>query len=77
MLKARWSDPMHMWSRDVFDNMPDKNVVSWNSMIMEYGMHVHVEKALGMFIDMEKRGQTPNAYTFVSCLSACKHVERF
>ncbi|XWS49620.1 hypothetical protein CRYUN_Cryun12cG0018700 [Craigia yunnanensis] len=61
-------------ARDVFDNMPDKNVVSWNSMIMGYGMHGHVEKALEMFIDMEKRGQTPNASTFVSCLSACKHA---
>ncbi|XVF13545.1 hypothetical protein REPUB_Repub08aG0216700 [Reevesia pubescens] len=61
-------------ARDVFDNMPDKNVVSWNSMIMGYGMHGHVEKALEMFIDMEKRGQKPNAATFVSCLSACKHA---
>lgn len=61
-------------ARDVFDNMPEKSVVSWNSMIMGYGMHGHVEKALEMFMDMEKRGQTPNASTFVGCLSACKHA---
>ncbi|XVF52419.1 hypothetical protein PTKIN_Ptkin05aG0016500 [Pterospermum kingtungense] len=61
-------------ARDVFDNMPDKNVVSWNSMIMGYGMQGHVEKALEMFMDMEKRGQMPNASTFVGCLSVCKHA---
>ncbi|XP_022737169.1 pentatricopeptide repeat-containing protein At2g45350, chloroplastic-like [Durio zibethinus] len=61
-------------ARDVFNNMPDKNVVSWNSMIMGYGVHGLVEKALDMFINMEKSGQTPNAATFVSCLSACKHA---
>ncbi|TYI70081.1 hypothetical protein E1A91_D08G197100v1 [Gossypium mustelinum] len=61
-------------ARDVFNNMPVKNVVSWNSMIMGYGTHGHVEKALDMFIDMEKRGQIPNATTFISCLSACKNA---
>ncbi|XP_039056892.1 pentatricopeptide repeat-containing protein At3g29230-like isoform X2 [Hibiscus syriacus] len=60
-------------ARDVFDNMPDKNVVSWNSMIMGYGVHGYAEKALDIFIDMEKRGQVPNASTFTSCLSACKY----
>ncbi|KAK8510780.1 hypothetical protein V6N13_097645 [Hibiscus sabdariffa] len=61
-------------ARDVFDNMPEKNVVSWNSVIMGYGTHGYVEKALDMFINMEKRGQTPNAATFTGCLSACKYA---
>ncbi|XP_021293080.1 pentatricopeptide repeat-containing protein At5g66520-like [Herrania umbratica] len=59
-------------ARDVFDQMPDKNVFSWTSMITGYGMHGHVEKALEMFIDVEKRGRMPDAATFLSCLSACK-----
>ncbi|KAK1374917.1 Pentatricopeptide repeat-containing protein [Heracleum sosnowskyi] len=61
-------------AKDVFDKMPDKNVVSWNSMIMGYGMHGDGEKALQMFMEMEKSGQMPNDATFVCLLSACTHA---
>ncbi|KAI9177345.1 hypothetical protein LWI28_013962 [Acer negundo] len=61
-------------ARDVFDEMPEKSVVSWNSMIMGYGMHGQGEKALEMFMAMEKRGPTPNDATFVCVLSACAHA---
>lgn len=60
-------------ARDVFDKMPKRSVVSWNSMIMGYGMHGQADKAVGMFLDMEKRGPVPNDATFVSVLSACAH----
>ncbi|KAM7259879.1 hypothetical protein ACFE04_015620 [Oxalis oulophora] len=60
-------------ARDIFDKMPFKTVVSWNSMIMGYGMHGFGEKALEMFLEMEKTGVTPNDSTFVSVLSACTH----
>lgn len=58
----------------VFDEMPDKTVVSWNSMIMGYGMHGHVDKALETFSEMEKSGQIPNGATFICILSACSHA---
>ena len=60
-------------ARDVFDKMPNRSVVSWNSMIMGYGMHGQADKALEIFLDMEKRGAMPNDATFVSVLSACAH----
>ncbi|KAF8009121.1 hypothetical protein BT93_J0190 [Corymbia citriodora subsp. variegata] len=60
-------------ARKVFDQMPDRNVVSWNAMIMGYGIHGHGEKALEMFLEMEKTGPMPNDATFVSILCACTH----
>uniref|UniRef100_A0A2N9H8A1 Pentacotripeptide-repeat region of PRORP domain-containing protein n=1 Tax=Fagus sylvatica TaxID=28930 RepID=A0A2N9H8A1_FAGSY len=61
-------------AKDVFDEMPITNVVSWNSMIMGYGMHGNAEKAIEMFMEMVKRGPTPNDATFVCVLSACTHA---
>ncbi|KAI7994657.1 Pentatricopeptide repeat-containing protein [Camellia lanceoleosa] len=60
--------------REMFDGMPNKNVVSWNSMIMGYGMLGHGEKALEMFMEMEKRGLLPNDATFICILSVCAHA---
>lgn len=61
-------------AKDVFDNMPDRSVVSWNSMIMGYGMHGYAEKALKMFLEMEKRGPAPNDTTFICIFSTCAHA---
>ncbi|GKU95695.1 hypothetical protein SLEP1_g9024 [Rubroshorea leprosula] len=58
-------------ARNVFNEMPEKNVVSWNSMIMGYGTHGYGEKALELFLDMAKGGPMPNDATFVCVLSAC------
>ncbi|CAI0418336.1 unnamed protein product [Linum tenue] len=58
-------------ARDIFDQMPEKSVVSWNCMIMGYGMHGHGEISLEFFLEMEKAGVNPNIATFVSILSAC------
>ncbi|PIA32580.1 hypothetical protein AQUCO_04400049v1 [Aquilegia coerulea] len=59
-------------ARDFFNEIQVRSVVSWNSMIMGYGMHGHGEKALEMF--MEKSGETPNGATFVCVLCACVHA---
>ncbi|XP_054824657.1 pentatricopeptide repeat-containing protein At3g29230-like [Prosopis cineraria] len=61
-------------AKDVFDEMPIKSVVSWNSMIIGYGLHGDGEKALELFMEMEKKGPQPNEATFVCILSACTHA---
>ncbi|XP_076912069.1 pentatricopeptide repeat-containing protein At5g15300-like [Bidens hawaiensis] len=61
-------------ARRVFDEMPERTIVSWNSMIMGYGMHGHGEKALEMFLELEKSDLVPNDATFVCVLSACTHA---
>ncbi|XP_056160349.1 pentatricopeptide repeat-containing protein At1g31920-like [Syzygium oleosum] len=43
-------------AKKVFDQMPDRSVVSGNAMIVGYGLHGHGEKALEMFLrDGEER----------------------
>ncbi|KAJ4836392.1 hypothetical protein Tsubulata_921514 [Turnera subulata] len=61
-------------AREIFDEMTEKSVVSWNSMIIGYGMQGGGEKAIEMFMEMEKKGPSPNDATFVCVLSACSHA---
>lgn len=61
-------------AREVFDEMPKRSIVSWNSMIMGYGMHGYGEKALEVFLEMEERGVMPNDATFICILSGCAHA---
>ncbi|XP_072957329.1 pentatricopeptide repeat-containing protein At4g35130, chloroplastic [Typha angustifolia] len=58
-------------SREVFDRMMCKDIISWNTIIMGYGIHGHGETALEMFFAMKDNGLEPNESTFVSVLTAC------
>ncbi|KAL6606358.1 hypothetical protein ACP70R_042011 [Stipagrostis hirtigluma subsp. patula] len=60
-------------AREIFDSMSEKSVPSWNSMIIGYGLHGHSEKALELFLEMEKTGPQPNETTFICMLSSCAH----
>eukprot|EP01018_Ginkgo_biloba_P018427 Gb_38158 [translate_table: standard] len=61
-------------ARKVFDKMPDRNVISWNSMIAGYGLHGLGEHALALFSQLQEHGMKPDPITFVSVLSACSHA---
>ncbi|KAJ8771394.1 hypothetical protein K2173_026571 [Erythroxylum novogranatense] len=56
----------------VFDHMPERDIVSWNSVISAHRMD---PKALSYFECMEKDGILPDNITYVSTLSACAHLE--
>ncbi|URD96021.1 PPR repeat [Musa troglodytarum] len=60
-------------AREIFDSMEEHSVATWNSMIIGYGLHGNGEKALELFMKMEKEGPRPNEATFVCVLSACAH----
>lgn len=60
-------------ARTVFENMDEKNVVSWSVMIDGYGMHGHVNAAVELFDRMVESGIKPNEVTFMNLLSACAH----
>ncbi|KAJ9555522.1 hypothetical protein OSB04_010136 [Centaurea solstitialis] len=54
----------------VFDEMPDRNVVSWTSMLTGYssrGMH---DRAVELFLQMQVEGIKPNPFTFATILGA-------
>ncbi|XP_010419409.1 PREDICTED: pentatricopeptide repeat-containing protein At3g29230-like [Camelina sativa] len=62
-------------AREVFDGMKERSVVSWNSMIIGYGLLGHGEKAIEMLVDLEKHGNVfPNGATLVCVLSACANA---
>ena len=58
----------------VFDQMEDRNVISWTSMITGFAKHGFPARALEMFRKMLEKGTKPNEITFVAVLSACSHV---
>jgi len=61
-------------ARKVFDKMPERVVVSWNTMIGGYGMHGCGNEALQLFEQMQHSGLKPNHVTFLVVLFACSHA---
>ncbi|KAK6140896.1 hypothetical protein DH2020_025358 [Rehmannia glutinosa] len=60
----------------VFESMPLRNQVSWNSMISALAFHGRAEEALTLFQRMldEEKTLCPDDITFVGVLSACVHA---
>eukprot|EP01018_Ginkgo_biloba_P030303 Gb_38441 [translate_table: standard] len=61
-------------ARQLFDEMSQKDVVSWSVMIGGYGMHGYGEDALTIFAQMQQTGIKPDHVTFIGVLSACSHA---
>ncbi|XP_024528691.1 putative pentatricopeptide repeat-containing protein At3g15130 isoform X2 [Selaginella moellendorffii] len=61
-------------ARRVFDKMPLHDVVSWTALVLGYAENGEGKVALDLFEDMQCRGCTPNAWTFLAALKACSCV---
>lgn len=57
-----------------FNELKDRNVISWTSMISGLAKHGYAERALSLFHDMILTGVKPNDVTYIAVLSACSHV---
>uniref|UniRef100_A0A5B7C2K6 DYW domain-containing protein n=1 Tax=Davidia involucrata TaxID=16924 RepID=A0A5B7C2K6_DAVIN len=65
-------------SKRVFDGMTKRNVITWNVIIMAYGMHGKGEETLELFRSMVAEGASgggvkPNEVTFIAIFAACSH----
>ncbi|CAL9117182.1 unnamed protein product [Musa textilis] len=60
-------------ARSIFDDMEEKNVVSWNAMISGYGIHGRGLESLKLFEAMRSASVAPTGVTFLSVLCACSH----
>ncbi|XP_057865942.2 putative pentatricopeptide repeat-containing protein At3g23330 [Cryptomeria japonica] len=58
-------------AREMFEKMPQRNVVSWNAMIVGYLQNGLVDKALEIFQKMQLADVNTDASTFTSILPAC------
>ncbi|KAF8401933.1 hypothetical protein HHK36_012884 [Tetracentron sinense] len=58
----------------VFNRMPMRNSVSWNSMIVAFARHGNGSRALQLYKEMRLEGVEPTDVTFISLLHACSHA---
>nr|KYP35399.1 hypothetical protein KK1_043566 [Cajanus cajan] len=59
---------------EVFNDMGDRNVITWTSVISGFAKHGFATKALELFYEMLEIGVKPNDVTYIAVLSACSHV---
>lgn len=57
----------------VFDHIQDKDVASWNTMILGYGMLGELDTAINLFEAMKEDGVEYDSVSFIAVLSACSH----
>lgn len=61
-------------ARKVFDEIPEKNVVSWTAIICGYIEAGSCEEAVGLFRGLLEMGLRPDSFTLVRVLYACARV---
>lgn len=61
-------------ARCVFDGMPEKDIVTWSTMIQGYASNGLPKEALDLFFKMQKAKLAPDCYSMVGVLSACARL---
>ncbi|OMP03571.1 hypothetical protein COLO4_10332 [Corchorus olitorius] len=59
---------------EVFREMREKDVSTWNSVIGGLAFHGHAEESINLFIEMQRSKVRPDEITFVGVLVACSHA---
>lgn len=59
----------------VFERMPERDRVCWNSIIAGYSQNGLAKRALDLVIRMQDEGHRPDQVTIVSILPACANIE--
>ncbi|CAK8562957.1 unnamed protein product [Lathyrus sativus] len=58
----------------IFNRMPERDEVSWNSLISIFSQHGFGVDCLAMFVEMCNQGFSPNFMSYGSVLSACASI---
>ncbi|XP_017974317.1 PREDICTED: pentatricopeptide repeat-containing protein At5g15300 [Theobroma cacao] len=59
---------------EVFREMREKDVSTWNSVIGGLAFHGHAEESIKLFTEMQRSKVRPNEITFVGVFVACSHA---
>ena len=59
---------------EVFDELPERDLVSWATMIAAYGSHGQAFEALKLFNGMLHSNVKPDRVAFLAVISACAHA---
>ncbi|KAG9146591.1 hypothetical protein Leryth_014608 [Lithospermum erythrorhizon] len=58
-------------ARKVFDQMPYRTLVSWNTILGAYTQNADADEALGLFVGLHREGSQFNEFTLSSVVCAC------
>ncbi|PKA63282.1 Pentatricopeptide repeat-containing protein [Apostasia shenzhenica] len=61
-------------ARCVFEEMQNKDLISWNSMIFGYSHYGFAEDAICLLREMNKHNTKPDSISFLGVLSTCRHA---
>ncbi|GFQ01747.1 putative pentatricopeptide repeat-containing protein at3g11460 [Phtheirospermum japonicum] len=61
-------------ARNVFDEMPEKNLITWNAMISGYSQNGLGTQVLDLYRDMQSLNVCPDEVTLVGVLSSCANL---
>ncbi|GJU70809.1 putative pentatricopeptide repeat-containing protein [Tanacetum coccineum] len=76
LIKAYFDNGLVKQARQLFDEMPERDVVAWTAMISGYTGCGRYAFALEIFKDMMRESfDHPNEFTFSSVLKACKGMK--
>ncbi|PUZ48613.1 hypothetical protein GQ55_7G259100 [Panicum hallii var. hallii] len=59
---------------ELFDGMPERDVVSWNMMVSALSQSGRVREALDMVVEMYSKGMRLDSTTYTSSLTACARL---
>ncbi|KAI5067673.1 hypothetical protein GOP47_0018201 [Adiantum capillus-veneris] len=61
-------------AQQVFDKLPSRDIISWNTLIAGYAEHGHGERTLECFEQMQDDGVSPDEVTYIFSLKACGSI---
>ena len=61
-------------AQEVFNNLPLRNVVSWNTIIGGYAEHEFGQEALNCYLNMRVEGFSSDVSTFTFILKGCDGI---